>query len=83
MLGIIGLISADANNWRNESEIIGFIAILFLGFSFIAFLVYILKKSKYFTIEYAGGYIMSSCNWYSNKAIKTFMKKISVQKDKL
>jgi len=54
-----------------------------IGLTVLFLFIYGLKKSKWFVIEYAGGMMMTNCNWYSKKSIKRFIKNISQQKDKI
>jgi len=56
---------------------------IMIGLTIVLLFIYGLKKSKWFVIEYAGGMMMTNCNWYSKKSIKRFMRNISIQKDKI
>jgi RNA polymerase subunit RPABC4/transcription elongation factor Spt4 len=60
---------------------------IFAGFmgssAIISFIIYSLKKTKWFEIQHAGGSIMTKCNWYPEKNIQQFMRNISLQKAKI
>ncbi|MBL7136691.1 MAG: hypothetical protein ISS81_08905 [Candidatus Marinimicrobia bacterium] len=56
---------------------------IMIGLTIVLLFIYGLKKSKWFVIEYAGGMMMTNCNWYSKKSMKRFMRNISIQKDKI
>jgi len=49
---------------------------LFLLIAFIFLILFYAKRIKYFIIEYAGGEIITKCNWYSDKGLKEFMQNI-------
>jgi len=82
ILGIIGFIIAQEQRGELQA-IISIASGAMIGISIMSLIIYGLKKGKWFVIEYAGGIIMSNCNWYSKKSIRRFMKNISIQKDKI
>jgi len=63
-----------------EASGVSFAFWLFIAFIFL--LLYFMKKRKWFIIEYAGGEIITSCNWYSDNSLKKFMRAVYLQKDK-
>lgn len=82
IFGIIGFLIA-AGQRGDIKVIISVISGVLIGLGIVLLIIYGLKKGKWFVIEYAGGMIMTNCNWYSKKSIKRFMKNVSIQKDKL
>jgi hypothetical protein len=82
VIGIGGLVLSSAiDSYDLQVIAIGIGAALILS-SIISLIVHLLKKPKWLAIEYAGGMIMTDCNWYANSSIKRFMRNISVAKDK-
>ncbi len=82
IFGIIGFLIAGEQR-GDIKDLISIISGALIGIGIVLLIIYGLKKGKWFIIEYAGGMIMTNCNWYSKKSIKHFMKSISIQKDKL
>ncbi|MBN2834787.1 MAG: zinc ribbon domain-containing protein [Candidatus Delongbacteria bacterium] len=82
LFGIIGFLIASEQR-GDLKDIISIISGAFIGIGIVSLIIYGLKKAKWFVIEYAGGMIMTNCNWYSKKSIKRFMRNIAIQKDKL
>ena len=82
ILGMLGFSLAE-EQFRSIQDILLFTSPLLIVISIISLILYFLKKAKWLVIEYAGGMIMTNCNWYSKTSIKNFMKNISIQKDKV
>lgn len=82
IVGIIGFLIAQEQS-RDVKEIISIISVVMIFIGIVSLIVYGFKKGKWFVIEYAGGMIMTNCNWYMKKSIKRFMRNVSTQKDKL
>lgn len=81
-IGLLGFVFALFQ--RGDIKVIlSMFSATFIIFSVISYIVYSLKKAKWFVVEYAGGYIMTNCNWYKIKSIKRFMKNLALQKDKI
>lgn len=82
LLGIFGLIYGNSGS-SELTEIIFLLSIVIIGISLVFLLIHGLKNKKCFIIEYAGGMIMTKCNWYSDESIQRFMKNISKQRDRI
>lgn len=82
LIGLVGFAFASSQS-GDMKTIISIFSVAFIVFSIISLIVYGLKKGKWFVVEYAGGYIMTNCNWYKTKSIKRFMKNLALQKDKI
>jgi len=78
--GIIGVFVAQDMS-GNIQDIIRIVSGAFIGISVAMLLLYTIKKSKWFVIEYAGGEMRTNCNWYKKSSIFRFMKNIANQKD--
>lgn len=67
----------------NLGDTLQIIAGFLTGLAVILLIIYALKKPKWFEIEYAGGSILTNCNWYPKKNIRQFMINVSLQKDRI
>jgi hypothetical protein len=77
VIGVFGLF-LELNRTSEYGSMIAFLLLIFGVFNLIA---YFATKQKYFLVEYAGGSIATSCNWYSMNEIEDFQKLLSIVKD--
>lgn len=82
IIGIVGFAFSKDVGRAYYDQITFFSWVSFLS-GIILTLIYYMKKPKYFIIEFAGGEMITNCNWYARKSIKRFMKNIALQKDEI